>query len=183
MATSGPILLAIFLLGATLTSAQQILENEREGEAVRSVRLLDRFDNRYPDGSYEYRFELDDGTARYERGYFAKINEVKTLMVVGYYAYRMTDGRYITVFYNADQFGYRQNQSITPQVYPNLPRSIEVPMSSSDPDPVSSSTSSFSSSFNSKSQSQSRSEAHGNPSPSITTTTPRGAGTNRRGRY
>nr|XP_017010767.2 LOW QUALITY PROTEIN: larval cuticle protein 16/17 [Drosophila takahashii] len=177
MATSDLILLSIFLLSATvthLTSAQQIREsNEKE----RSVRLLDRFDNRYPDGSYEYRFELDDGTARYERGYFAKINDVKTLMVVGYYAYRMTDGRYITVFYNADQFGYRQNQSITPQEYPNLPRSIEVPMAS-DSDSVS----------NSQSQSQSRLESHGNPSlpsPSATTTTttPRGAGTSRRGRY
>ncbi|SPP86533.1 larval cuticle protein LCP-14 [Drosophila guanche] len=97
----------------------------------RAVRLLDRFDNRYPDGSYEYRFELDDGTARYERGYFAMVDKVKTLMVVGYYSYRMSDGRYITVFYNADQFGYRQNQSITPQVYPNLPRSIEMPMPAS----------------------------------------------------
>jgi len=104
MATSGSILFAIFLLSATLISAQQIKES------APSARLLDRFDNRYPDGSYEYRFELDDGTARYERGYFVKINDVKTLMVVGYYAYRMTDGRYITVFYNADQFGYRQNQ-------------------------------------------------------------------------
>ncbi|XP_017113008.2 uncharacterized protein LOC108136413 [Drosophila elegans] len=181
MATSGLFLLSIFLLSATLTSGQQIRESEKEREAVRSVRLLDRFDNRYPDGSYEYRFELDDGTARYERGYFAKINEVKTLMVVGYYSYRMTDGRYITVFYNADQFGYRQNQSITPQVYPNLPRSIEVPMARSDPESTASSSSSSSS--NSQSQYQSRSEVHGSPSPSITTTTPRGAGTNRRGRY
>lgn len=111
MATSGRILLSIFLLSLTsrsLCAAQQ--SEESEGRAEGGVRLLDRFDNRYPDGSYEYRFELDDGTARYERGYFAKINEVKTLMVVGYYSYRMTDGRFITVFYNADQFGYRQNQ-------------------------------------------------------------------------
>nr|XP_016923062.1 larval cuticle protein 16/17 [Drosophila suzukii] len=169
MATSGLILLSIFLLSATLTSAQQIKESEKEKVAERSARLLDRFDNRYPDGSYEYRFELDDGTARYERGYFAKINNVKTLMVVGYYAYRMTDGRFITVFYNADQFGYRQNQSITPQEYPNLPRSIEVPLASE------------SSSSDSPSDSRSRLESLG--SPSTSTTTPRGAGTNRRGRY
>ncbi|KAH8386624.1 hypothetical protein KR093_001601, partial [Drosophila rubida] len=104
-----------------------IVEQEEEPEA-RSGRLLDHFNNRYPDGSYEFRFELDDGTARYERGYFAYVDEVKTLMVVGYYSYRMPDGRYITVFYNADQFGYRQNQSITPETYPNLPRSIEVPV-------------------------------------------------------
>ncbi|EDV47191.1 larval cuticle protein 16/17 [Drosophila erecta] len=173
MATSGSILLAIFLLSATLISAQQIKET------APSARLLDRFDNRYPDGSYEYRFELDDGTARYERGYFAKINDVKTLMVVGYYAYRMTDGRYITVFYNADQFGYRQNQSITPQEYPNLPRSIEVPMVSKASS--ASSASDGVSSSQSQSQYQSRLEALGNPA--MTTTTPRGAGTNRRGRY
>ncbi|KAH8344732.1 hypothetical protein KR067_005374 [Drosophila pandora] len=128
MATSGLVLLAVLCLtSGALTSAQQIREKEQES-APKSVRLLDRFDNRYPDGSYEYRFELDDGTSRYERGYFVKVDDVKTLMVVGYYSYRMTDGRFITVFYNADQFGYRQNQSITPQVYPNLPRSIEVPM-------------------------------------------------------
>ncbi|EDW48766.1 larval cuticle protein 16/17 [Drosophila sechellia] len=173
MATSGSILLAIFLLSATLISAQQIKES------APSARLLDRFDNRYPDGSYEYRFELDDGTARYERGYFVKINDVKTLMVVGYYAYRMTDGRYITVFYNADQFGYRQNQSITPQEYPNLPRSIEVPMVSEAS--AASAASDGVSSSQSQSQYQSRLDVHGNPS--ITTTTPRGAGTNRRGRY
>ncbi|XP_037726613.1 uncharacterized protein LOC119557786 [Drosophila subpulchrella] len=171
MATFGLILLSIFLLSATLTSAQQIRENEKEKGTERSVRLLDRFDNRYPDGSYEYRFELDDGTARYERGYFAKINNVRTLMVVGYYAYRMTDGRFITVFYNADQFGYRQNQSITPQEYPNLPRSIEVPMASE------------SSSADSQTVSDSRSHLESLGTPPTTTTTPRGAGTNRRGRY
>ncbi|EDV99740.1 uncharacterized protein LOC6564720 [Drosophila grimshawi] len=101
---------------------------QQEQQVARGARQLDRFNHRFPDGSYEFRFELDDGSARYERGYFAYINEVKTLMVVGYYSYRMPDGRYITVFYNADQFGYRQNQSITPQVYPDLPRSIEVPV-------------------------------------------------------
>ncbi|KAH8275057.1 hypothetical protein KR018_005183 [Drosophila ironensis] len=133
--TSGHLLIsAIALLACALSPAlgQQILQQDNEIGSGGYARLLDRFDNRYPDGSYEYRFELDDGTARYERGYFAKVNEVKTLMVVGYYAYRMTDGRYITVFYNADQFGYRQNQSITPQVYPNLPRSIEVPTAVKD---------------------------------------------------
>ncbi|KAH8274743.1 hypothetical protein KR026_001350 [Drosophila bipectinata] len=158
MATSGSLVLlaAIFCLtSGALTSAQQI-RKEREPEAAPKsvVRLLDRFDNRYPDGSYEYRFELDDGTSRYERGYFVKIDDVKTLMVVGYYSYRMTDGRFITVFYNADQFGYRQNQSITPQVYPNLPRSIEVPMATVD-------------------SSQSRSE---DTTTKLGTTTPRGAG-------
>ncbi|KAH8366965.1 uncharacterized protein LOC110184140 [Drosophila serrata] len=143
MAASGLILLSIFLLtlaSCSLSAAQQIVESEGRG-AESKVRLLDRFDNRYPDGSYEYRFELDDGTSRYERGYFAKINEVKTLMVVGYYSYRMSDGRFLTVFYNADQFGYRQNQSITPQVYPNLPRSIEVPMAG-ESSPLEASTSS-----------------------------------------
>ncbi|XP_016962662.1 uncharacterized protein LOC108033047 [Drosophila biarmipes] len=177
MATSGLILLSVFLLSATLTSAQQIREQEKQKEEMseRGARLLDRFDNRYPDGSYEYRFELDDGTARYERGYFARINNVKTLMVVGYYAYRMTDGRYITVFYNADQFGYRQNQSITPQEYPDLPRSIEVPMASE--------SSGSGSDADSVSDSRSRLESLGNPSATTTTTTPRGAGTSRRGRY
>lgn len=74
----------------------------------------DQFDVRFPDGSYEYRYELRDGTTRYERGYFTDYEDQdhqtkKSLAVVGYYAYRMTDGRYVTVFYNADRFGYRQN--------------------------------------------------------------------------
>ncbi|XP_030378915.1 larval cuticle protein 16/17 [Scaptodrosophila lebanonensis] len=126
-----PLLMQLSVAAIVGHSAQQTTElkpqQQREAKGAASVRLLDRFNHRYPDGSYEYRFELDDGTARYERGYFALIDQVKTLMVVGYYSYRMPDGRYITVFYNADQFGYRQNQSITPQVYPNLPRSIDVP--------------------------------------------------------
>ncbi|XP_017490586.1 PREDICTED: uncharacterized protein LOC108378793 [Rhagoletis zephyria] len=106
---------------------QQQQQQRPQPEPVTEKNVLDRFDHRFPDGSYEFRYELADGTARYERGYFLVYDKVKTLVVVGYYSYRQTDGRYITVFYNADQNGYRQNQSITPQVYPNLPRSIEVP--------------------------------------------------------
>ncbi|KAH8397980.1 hypothetical protein KR222_007800 [Zaprionus bogoriensis] len=116
------------LLLQLCTAAPPVAQLDKSPEQQRGARLLDRFNHRYPDGSYEFRFELDDGTARYERGYFGYIDQVKTLMVVGYYSYRMPDGRYVTVFYNADQFGYRQNQSITPEIYPNLPRSIEVPL-------------------------------------------------------
>ncbi|XP_034489608.1 uncharacterized protein LOC117793406 [Drosophila innubila] len=125
------LILGFVMLLELSTAAPPVRESHKSVEVEpegRGARLLDHFNNRYPDGSYEFRFELDDGTARYERGYFAYIDEVKTLMVVGYYSYRMPDGRYITVFYNADQFGYRQNQSITPETYPNLPRSIEVPV-------------------------------------------------------
>ncbi|XP_060663639.1 uncharacterized protein LOC132796476 [Drosophila nasuta] len=122
------ILLELSSAAPPVRSPHKIVEEEPDQVEGRSGRLLDHFNHRYPDGSYEFRFELDDGTARYERGYFAYVDEVKTLMVVGYYSYRMPDGRYITVFYNADQFGYRQNQSITPETYPNLPRSIEVPV-------------------------------------------------------
>ncbi|XP_065364138.1 uncharacterized protein Cpr12A [Calliphora vicina] len=90
-------------------------------------RVLDNFDHRYPDGSYEFRYELADGQARYERGYFIKLNNHKSLVVVGYYSYRMPDGKFVTVFYNADRFGYRQNQAITRDVLPDLPRTIDVP--------------------------------------------------------
>ncbi|ALC49279.1 Cpr12A [Drosophila busckii] len=114
----------LLLLQLQPTDAAALPESSAQ---PRAARLLDRYNHRYPDGSYEFRFELDDGTARYERGYFAYVDKQKTLMVVGYYSYRMPDNRYITVFYNADQYGYRQNQSITPEIYPNLPRSIEVP--------------------------------------------------------
>ncbi|TMW47509.1 hypothetical protein DOY81_007414 [Sarcophaga bullata] len=94
--------------------------------------VLDNFDHRYPDGSYEFRYELADGQARYERGYFIKVNKQKSLVVVGYYSYRMPDGKYVTVFYNADRHGYRQNQSITRDTLPDLPRSIEVPQFKDD---------------------------------------------------
>ncbi|XP_068156404.1 LOW QUALITY PROTEIN: larval cuticle protein 1 [Drosophila tropicalis] len=142
----------LFIYGLPITTAAPAAVKEKTHDT--KAQLLDRFNHRYPDGSYEYRFELDDGTARYERGYFALVNEVKTLMVVGYYSYRMTDGRYITVFYNADQFGYRQNQSITPQVYPNLPRSIDVPLGMSQRSSSSSSSSSRSRSSTSPHQDQ-----------------------------
>lgn len=102
-------LLVMLPLLQVCTAAPPVAQPDKL-ESGRGARLLDRFNHRYPDGSYEFRFELDDGTARYERGYFGYIDKVKTLMVVGYYSYRMPDGRYITVFYNADQFGYRQNQ-------------------------------------------------------------------------
>ncbi|XP_012161000.1 3-phosphoinositide-dependent protein kinase 1 [Ceratitis capitata] len=102
-------------------------QQQHQQDFAKEKDVLERFHHRFPDGSYEFRYELADGTARYERGYFLIYDKIKTLVVVGYYSYRQTDGRYITVFYNADQNGYRQNQSITPQVYPNLPRSIEVP--------------------------------------------------------
>ncbi|XP_022214081.1 larval cuticle protein 16/17 [Drosophila obscura] len=184
-ASNAVILLSISLLllglSASAADAQKHLERQPD---QRGVRLLDRFDNRYPDGSYEYRFELDDGTARYERGYFAMVDKVKTLMVVGYYSYRMTDGRYITVFYNADQFGYRQNQSITPQVYPNLPRSIEVPMASSGTSNLrsqsQSQTQSRPESAYSSSSSSSPYPAPTTRSPSESATTPRGATTTSR---
>uniref|UniRef100_A0A1A9USY0 Uncharacterized protein n=1 Tax=Glossina austeni TaxID=7395 RepID=A0A1A9USY0_GLOAU len=89
--------------------------------------IKDQFDYRYPDGSYEYRYELDNGSARYERGYFLHIDDHKILVVVGYYSYRMPNGQYITAFYNADQNGYRQTQAITREAYPNLPRTLNVP--------------------------------------------------------
>ncbi|XP_058977477.1 uncharacterized protein LOC101891190 [Musca domestica] len=88
--------------------------------------VVEKFDHRHPDGSYEYRYELSDGTARYERGYFLKIDQVRELVVVGYYSYRMPTGDYITVFYNADRYGYRQNHAITRTAYPDLPRTIDV---------------------------------------------------------
>ncbi|XP_073831885.1 cuticular protein 12A [Musca autumnalis] len=91
-----------------------------------STHVVEQFDHRHPDGSYEYRYELSDGTARYEKGYFLKIDKIKELVVVGYYSYRMPTGDYITVFYNADRYGYRQNHAITRTAYPDLPRTIEV---------------------------------------------------------
>ncbi|XP_037938752.1 endocuticle structural glycoprotein SgAbd-2 [Teleopsis dalmanni] len=120
----------------TVTTAKSF-HSEKYEKVQTENRIIDRFNHRYPDGSYEFRYEQSDGSARYERGYFLLIDNVKTLVVVGYYSYRQPDGRYLTVFYNADQNGYRQNQSITAQTYPNLPRSIEVPQTAEREAPTS----------------------------------------------
>lgn len=90
-------------------SQQQDVKYKRVDD-LSNREIKDQFDYRYPDGSYEYRYELDNGSARYERGYFLQIDDHKILVVVGYYSYRMPNGQYITAFYNADQNGYRQTQ-------------------------------------------------------------------------
>uniref|UniRef100_A0A1B0FIC4 Uncharacterized protein n=1 Tax=Glossina morsitans morsitans TaxID=37546 RepID=A0A1B0FIC4_GLOMM len=107
-------------------SQQQDVKYKRVDD-LSNREIKDQFDYRYPDGSYEYRYELDNGSARYERGYFLQIDDHKILVVVGYYSYRMPNGQYITAFYNADQNGYRQTQAITREAYPNLPRTLNVP--------------------------------------------------------
>uniref|UniRef100_A0A1A9Z6B1 Uncharacterized protein n=1 Tax=Glossina pallidipes TaxID=7398 RepID=A0A1A9Z6B1_GLOPL len=107
-------------------SQQQDIKYKRVDD-LSNREIKDQFDYRYPDGSYEYRYELDNGSARYERGYFLQIDDHKILVVVGYYSYRMPNGQYITAFYNADQNGYRQTQAITREAYPNLPRTLNVP--------------------------------------------------------
>ncbi|XP_055846216.1 endocuticle structural glycoprotein SgAbd-1 [Episyrphus balteatus] len=89
-------------------------------------RIIEQFNHRNPDGSYEFRYELSDGNTRYERGYFLNRNNTPSLVVTGYYAYRLDDGRYTTVFYNADHNGYRQQASTTSQGWPDLPRTIDV---------------------------------------------------------
>ncbi|XP_055914993.1 uncharacterized protein LOC129948150 [Eupeodes corollae] len=89
-------------------------------------RIIEQFNHRNPDGSYEFRYELSDGNTRYERGYFLNRNNSPSLVVTGYYAYRLDDGRYTTVFYNADHNGYRQQASTTSQGWPDLPRTIDI---------------------------------------------------------
>ncbi|XP_037892633.1 uncharacterized protein LOC119639101 [Glossina fuscipes] len=118
-----------------LVTRQRQRQRQRQQQDIKYKRvdklsnreIKDQFDYRYPDGSYEYRYELDNGSARYERGYFLQIDDQKILVVVGYYSYRMPNGQYITAFYNADQNGYRQTQAITREAYPNLPRTLNVP--------------------------------------------------------
>uniref|UniRef100_A0A1A9WGP5 Uncharacterized protein n=1 Tax=Glossina brevipalpis TaxID=37001 RepID=A0A1A9WGP5_9MUSC len=122
-------------LNLTINQPQGLVKRQRQQEEFKHDRvddlynreIKDQFDYRYPDGSYEYRYELFNGSARYERGYFLQIDERKILVVVGYYSYRMPNGQYVTVFYNADQNGYRQTQTITREAYPNLPRTLSVP--------------------------------------------------------
>ncbi|XP_055842640.1 spore coat protein SP85-like [Episyrphus balteatus] len=88
------------------------------------IPALEQYNHRFPDGSYEFRYELPDETVRYERGYFIQFHHKKSIVVRGYYSYRLPGAGYLTVFYTADQYGYRQDSyGITPQ-RPQLPRSL-----------------------------------------------------------
>ncbi|XP_055914279.1 nematocyst expressed protein 4-like [Eupeodes corollae] len=85
---------------------------------------LDQYNHVYPDGSYEFRYELPDETVRYEKGYFIHYHHKQSLVVRGYYSYRLPGKGYLTVFYTADHYGYRQDSYGITQNRPQLPRSL-----------------------------------------------------------
>ncbi|XP_037935788.1 uncharacterized protein LOC119669830 [Teleopsis dalmanni] len=75
---------------------------------VLSPRLIERFDKRSLDGHYEYRYVLSNGDTRYERAYWIPVGKKMVLARKGYYSYPMPNGKFLTVFYTADQNGFHE---------------------------------------------------------------------------
>ncbi|XP_017483242.1 PREDICTED: segmentation protein paired-like isoform X2 [Rhagoletis zephyria] len=95
--------------------------------AVTKPRIIEQYDQRSLDGHYEYRYVLSNGDARYERAYWIPNGKNMVLARKGYYSYPMTNDKYLTVFYTADQNGFRQDSATYSRSQPTLPRNIVVP--------------------------------------------------------
>ncbi|XP_053950636.1 uncharacterized protein LOC128858403 [Anastrepha ludens] len=95
--------------------------------AVTKPRVIEQYDHRSLDGHYEYRYLLSNGDARYERAYWVPVGKSMVLARKGYYSYPLPNSKFLTVFYTADQNGYRQDSTTYSRSQPTLPRSIEVP--------------------------------------------------------
>ncbi|XP_011188555.2 uncharacterized protein LOC105216007 [Zeugodacus cucurbitae] len=95
--------------------------------AVTKPRIIDQYDHRSLDGHFEYRYLLSNGEARYERAYWLPAGKSMVLARKGYYSYPLSHDKYLTVFYTADQNGFRQDSTTYSRTQPHLPRSIEVP--------------------------------------------------------
>ncbi|XP_039961800.1 sialidase-like [Bactrocera tryoni] len=95
--------------------------------AVTKPRIIDQYDHRSLDGHFEYRYLLSNGEARYERAYWLPAGKNMVLARKGYYSYPISNNKFLTVFYTADENGYRQDSTTFSRTQPHLPRSIEVP--------------------------------------------------------
>ncbi|XP_011199212.2 uncharacterized protein LOC105223248 [Bactrocera dorsalis] len=95
--------------------------------AVTKPRIIDQYDHRSLDGHFEYRYLLSNGEARYERAYWLPAGKNMVLARKGYYSYPVSHNKFLTVFYTADENGFRQDSTTFSRTQPHLPRSIEVP--------------------------------------------------------
>ncbi|XP_014091453.2 uncharacterized protein [Bactrocera oleae] len=118
-------------VGAVIApSVGSVAEEERvyyHPAAVSKPRVIDQYDHRSLDGHFEYRYLLSNGEARYERAYWLPAGKNMVLARKGYYSYPISNNKFLTVFYTADQNGYRQDSTTFSRAQPHLPRSIEVP--------------------------------------------------------
>uniref|UniRef100_A0A1A9WGP3 Uncharacterized protein n=1 Tax=Glossina brevipalpis TaxID=37001 RepID=A0A1A9WGP3_9MUSC len=94
---------------------------------VKEPYVLEQSDRRFKDGTYEYRFLLNNGVARYERSYWEGTGNKTSLARKGYYSHPLRNGKFLTIYYTADQNGYQEDMSSYTDASPVLPRSLEIP--------------------------------------------------------
>ncbi|XP_034482014.1 uncharacterized protein LOC117787569 [Drosophila innubila] len=92
-----------------------------------SIRLIEDFDQRSPDGQHEYRYQLSNGDTRYERTFWMPVGKNWVLARRGYYSVPLPNAQYSTVFYRADHHGYHVDTHTLSGEQPLLPRTLEVP--------------------------------------------------------
>ncbi|XP_037812657.1 integumentary mucin C.1-like [Lucilia sericata] len=91
-------------------------------------RVLEEFNRNFKDGSYEYKFILSNGVTRYEKSYWKPMGLGEKLLArKGFYSHPLTNHKYLTVFYTADENGYQQDTSKYTNVVPTLPKHLQVP--------------------------------------------------------
>uniref|UniRef100_A0A1B0BNW5 CBM39 domain-containing protein n=1 Tax=Glossina palpalis gambiensis TaxID=67801 RepID=A0A1B0BNW5_9MUSC len=94
---------------------------------VKEPYVLEQSDRRFKDGTYEYRFLLNNGVARYEKSYWEGTGNDTSLARKGYYSHPLKNGKFLTIYYTADRDGYREDLSTYTDASPVLPRSLEIP--------------------------------------------------------
>ncbi|KAM8721234.1 hypothetical protein ACLKA7_007151 [Drosophila subpalustris] len=93
-----------------------------------SIRLIETFDQRSPDGQHEYRFQLSNGDTRYERSFWMPVGKNWVLARRGFYSVPLPNSQYSTVFYRADHQGYHVDSHTLSGEQPLLPRTLELPV-------------------------------------------------------
>uniref|UniRef100_A0A1A9USX8 CBM39 domain-containing protein n=1 Tax=Glossina austeni TaxID=7395 RepID=A0A1A9USX8_GLOAU len=94
---------------------------------VKEPYVLEQSDRRFKDGTYEYRFLLNNGVARYEKSYWEGTGNHTSLARKGYYSHPLKNGKFLTIYYTADRDGYREDLSTYTDASPVLPRNLEIP--------------------------------------------------------
>ncbi|CAH0727817.1 unnamed protein product, partial [Brenthis ino] len=93
------------------------LENKEPTKILRSEH------EQRPEGQYNFNFETDDGTSRQEQGSIKEVLDEKkvpqnVVVVRGFYTY-VSEGKPITVEYEADENGYRAFSDAIPKQAPS----------------------------------------------------------------
>ncbi|XP_065365811.1 uncharacterized protein LOC135958828 [Calliphora vicina] len=91
-------------------------------------RVLEEFNRNFVDGSYEYKYILSNGVSRYEKSYWKPMGKGKKLLArKGFFSHPLTNHKYLTVFYTADENGYQQDTAKYTNAVPTLPKHLDVP--------------------------------------------------------